>query len=76
MDDLFDQFGLKSLDDLPKIKEFEDLVMQEFAQKDNELYTFDVSDAEIEEIKADEEVISIESLDEINQTDILNSSLN
>lgn len=69
-------FGLKSLDDLPKIKEFEDLVMQEFAQKDNELYTFDVSDAEIEEIKADEEVISIESLDEINQTDILNSSMN
>jgi segregation and condensation protein B len=74
--DFLRSFGLKSLDDLPKIKEFEDLVLQEFAQKDNELYTFDISNAEIEEIKAEQDTIPIESLDDISNTDVINRALN
>jgi segregation and condensation protein B len=50
--DFLKAFGLNSLDDLPKIKEFEDIVLNELSQKDNDFFTFDLSATDLTPIES------------------------
>lgn len=61
--DFLRAFGLNSLEDLPKMKDFEELVKEEFAKTDEDIFTLDLSDAEIKHIEA--EIADDESSEEI-----------
>ncbi|OGU61611.1 MAG: SMC-Scp complex subunit ScpB [Ignavibacteria bacterium GWF2_33_9] len=50
--DFLRAFGMNSLEDLPKMKDFEDLVREEFTKEEEDIFTLDVSDVEIEHIEA------------------------
>lgn len=50
-DDFLKLFGLNSLDELPEISEFEEMVKRELNQNENEI-TLDVSNEQIEQIQA------------------------
>jgi segregation and condensation protein B len=52
-EDFLRTFGLNSLEDLPKMKDFEELVREEFAKSDEDIFTLDVSKAEIEHFEAE-----------------------
>lgn len=52
-EDFLRTFGLNSLEDLPKMKDFEELVREEFAKEDDNIFTLDVSEAEIEHLEAE-----------------------
>jgi segregation and condensation protein B len=54
-EDFMRTFGLNSLEDLPKMKDFEELVREEFAKSDEDIFTLDVSEAELEHKEAEVE---------------------
>ena len=67
--DFLRAFGLNTLEDLPKMKDFEDLVREEFTKEEEDIFTLDVSDAEIEQIEGIVDESEPEDTDVIDNID-------